>query len=186
MAKLKFEMKERVGKGSRTIWYLKYRISEALEITLTKWHNNYPTHNQLAKFVKGIERTQVFWELGKRMWNDSWQENSFWVSGWGRNSKSVEWKQVVAREKTKFEMKILWGKRKVKWAKRREGQNMWTEIHSSIKSSDIIYKLAGQEMNVIKLCRKENIANHEGDHSGFHLSSLSYFPLFFPFWICLW
>ena len=60
MAKLKFEMKERVGKGSHTNWYLKYSISEALEITLTKWYNNYPTHNQLAKFVKGIERTQVF------------------------------------------------------------------------------------------------------------------------------
>ena len=42
----------------------------------------------------------------------------------GRNSKSVEWKQVVAREKTKIEMKILHGKRKVKWAKRREGQNL--------------------------------------------------------------
>ena len=37
---------------------------------------------------------------------------------------SVEWKQVVAREKTKFEKIILQGKREVKWAKRREGQNM--------------------------------------------------------------
>ena len=40
-----------------------------------------------------------------------------------RNSKNVEWKQVVAREKTKLEMKIMGGKRKVKWAKRREGQH---------------------------------------------------------------
>ena len=72
------------------------------------------------------------------MWNDPWQETSFWVSEQGINSKSVEWKQVVAREKTKFEMKILWGKRKVKWAKRKEGQNMWIEIHYSIKSSDLM------------------------------------------------
>ena len=35
-------------------------------------------------------------------------------------------------------------------------------------------------MNVIKLCRKENIANHE-DSSVFHLSSLLYLPLFFFF-----
>ena len=35
-------------------------------------------------------------------------------------------------------------------------------------------------MNVIKLCRKENIANHE-DHSGFHISSLLYLPLNFFF-----
>ena len=41
-------------------------------------------------------------------------------------------------------------------------------------------------MNVIKLCRKENIANHEEDHSGFHLGSLLYLPLFFSFCICLW
>ena len=46
------------------------------------------------------------------------------VSRWGRNSKSVEWKQVVVREKTKFEVRILEGNRKVRWAKRREGQNM--------------------------------------------------------------
>ena len=72
------------------------------------------------------------------MWGDPWQENWFWVSGQRRNSKSVEWKQVVAREKIKFEMKITWGKRKVKWAKRKEGQNMWIEIHYSIKSSDLM------------------------------------------------
>ena len=41
----------------------------------------------------------------------------------GRNSKSEEWKQVVAREKTKFKIKIIRGK-KVKWSKRKEGQNM--------------------------------------------------------------
>ena len=51
----------------------------------------------------------------------------------------MEWKQVVAREKTKFEMRILQGKRKVRWAKRREGQNIWIEIHYSIKSSDLLY-----------------------------------------------
>ena len=37
----------------------------------------------------------------------------------------------------------------------------------------------GQEMNVKKLRRKENITNHVEDHSGFHLGSLSYLPLFF-------
>ena len=42
-----------------------------------------------------------------------------------------------------------------------------------------MYKLAGQEMKVKKLCKKENIANHEEDHSGFHLSSLLYLPPFF-------
>ena len=34
------------------------------------------------------------------------------VSGWERNYKSAEWKQVVAREKTKFEMKIMREKKK--------------------------------------------------------------------------
>ena len=38
--------------------------------------------------------------------------------GWGTNSKSVEWKQVVAREKTKFKMKIMRRKKKVKLSKR--------------------------------------------------------------------
>ena len=46
---------------------------------------------------------------------------------------SVEWKQVITREKTEFEMRILQGKRKVRWDKRREGQNMLIEIHYSIK-----------------------------------------------------
>ena len=47
-----------------------------------------------------------------------------------------------------------------------------------------MYQLAGQEMNVKKLCRRENITNHEEDHSGFHLGSLLYLSLFFSFWIC--
>ena len=43
------------------------------------------------------------------------------LRGWrGRNSKSVEWKQVIARAKIKFKIR---GK-KVKWSKRREDQNM--------------------------------------------------------------
>ena len=37
-----------------------------------------------------------------------------------RNSKNVEWKQVVAREKAKFKMKII-GKKKVNWV--REGRS---------------------------------------------------------------
>ena len=35
-----------------------------------------------------------------------------------------------------------------------------------------MYKLDGQEMNVKKLCRKENIANHGEHHSEFHLGNL--------------
>ena len=42
----------------------------------------------------------------------------------GQNSKSAEWNVVVAREKTKFKMKIMRGKKKLKWGKRREEQNM--------------------------------------------------------------
>ena len=48
-----------------------------------------------------------------------------------------------------------------------------------------MYNLAGQEMNVKKLCRKENIANHEEDHSGFRIGSLLYLPLFFFFFLDL-
>ena len=72
------------------------------------------------------------------MWDDHWKETWFWEAGWGRNSKSSAWKWVVARVKTKFKMKIMRGKRKVKWNKRREGQSMWIEINYSIKSSDLI------------------------------------------------
>ena len=42
-----------------------------------------------------------------------------------------------------------------------------------------MYKLEGQEMNVKKLCRKENIRNHEEDHSGIHLGRIYYLPLIF-------
>ena len=56
------------------------------------------------------------------MWNDPWQENWFCVSGSRRNIKSAEWKEVVAWEKTKFEMKMQ-GKKKVKSAME-GGQNM--------------------------------------------------------------
>ena len=76
--------------------------------------------------------------VGKRMWDDYWQENWFWEAWRGRNIKSDEWKQIVAREKTKFKMKIIRGKKKVKWDKRREKQNMWIEINYNIKSSDLI------------------------------------------------
>ena len=50
----------------------------------------------------------------------------------------MEWKQVLAREKIKFQMKIGRGKRKVKWSKRREVQNMRFEINYNIKTSDLI------------------------------------------------
>ena len=55
----------------------------------------------------------------------------------GENGKSVEWKQVIAREKTKFKMKIRRGKKKLKWSKRREEQKMRFEINYNIKSSDL-------------------------------------------------
>ena len=44
------------------------------------------------------------------------------MPGQGRNSESVEWEQVVARETTKCEVKILLGQRKAKWTKRWEAQ----------------------------------------------------------------
>ena len=48
----------------------------------------------------------------------------------------MEWKQVIIREKTIFEMKII-RRKKVKWGKRREEQNMRFEINCDIKSSDL-------------------------------------------------
>ena len=89
----------------------------------------------------------------------------------GRNSKSVECKLGIARKKTKFKIKIRRGK-KVKEGKRREEQNMRFEINYIIKSSDNMHKLQGQKINVKKLCRREKITNHEGDHSGIHFSSI--------------
>ena len=73
--------------------------------------------------------------VGKKMWDDYWQENWFWEAGWERNSNSVRWKQVVAREKTKFKTKIR-GKKKMKWDKGREEQNREFEINCNTKSSD--------------------------------------------------
>ena len=35
-----------------------------------------------------------------------------------------------------------------------------------------MHRLEGQEMNVKKLCRKENITNHGEDHGGFCLGSI--------------
>ena len=40
-----------------------------------------------------------------------------------------------------------------------------------------MHKLGKQGMNIKKLCRGENNANHEEDHSGIHLTV-------FSFWIC--
>ena len=54
----------------------------------------------------------------------------------GRNSKSVK---VLAREKRKFKMKMIRGKKKVKQDKRREEQNMRSEVNYNIKSSDLIF-----------------------------------------------
>ena len=36
-------------------------------------------------------------------------------------------------------MKIIRGKKKIKWGKRRKEQNMTIEINYNIKSSDLIY-----------------------------------------------
>ena len=44
---------------------MKYRINEAIEIKVKKQCNNYPSHNQLAKTVKGEEGTRVFKSRGK-------------------------------------------------------------------------------------------------------------------------
>ena len=49
---------------------------------------------------------------------------------------------------------------------------MKIEINYNIKSSDNIYKLEGQEMNIKKLCRKEYIENHGENHGGFCLGSI--------------
>ena len=35
-----------------------------------------------------------------------------------------------------------------------------------------MHKLDGQEMNVKKLCKKQNITNHADDHSGLGASSI--------------
>ena len=42
-----------------------------------------------------------------------------------------------------------------------------------------MHKLDGQEMNVKKLCRRENNAIHEEDSGGIHLSRISFLPLSF-------
>ena len=70
------------------------------------------------------------------MWDDHWQENWFWEAGWGRNTKSAEWKQDVGRKKTEFKTKIIRGKT-VKYGKRREEQNIWLKVKYNIKSSDL-------------------------------------------------
>ena len=69
-----------------------------------------------------------FWRVGKRMWDDHWQETWFYEAVWGRNSKSTEWKQVVAREKTKFKMKIMRRKKKVKLSKRGTKYLNWNKL----------------------------------------------------------
>ena len=87
----------------------------------------------------------------KRIWHDHWYENLFWDTGWERNIISIEWRQVVEREKIKFKITIR-GKKKVKWGNRQVEQNMIIEINYNIKSSDLIYmhNLEGQERNVKK------------------------------------
>ena len=59
--------------------------------------------------------------------------------GWvRRNSKNAEQKQVVAREKIEFKTKIISGRKKVKWSRRREEQNMGFEINYNIKAGNIL------------------------------------------------
>ena len=72
------------------------------------------------------------------MWDHHWQEKWFCEAGWGKNNKSVEWKQIAAREKSKFKMKIMRGTKKLNWGKKMDGQNMWIQINYSIKSGDLI------------------------------------------------
>ena len=64
------------------------------------------------------------------------KKNAFEGLDGGEIVKSVEWKQDIAREKTKFIMKIR-GK-KVKWCKIKEEQNMRFEIYYNTKSIDLI------------------------------------------------
>ena len=45
---------------------------------------------------------------------------------------------IAAIEKTKFKAKIIRGKKKVKWGKRKEEQNMIIDINCNIKSSDLM------------------------------------------------
>ena len=175
-------MKKWVREGTSKIWYLKYRISEPVERKLEKNATTATYPQPSSKDCYQWRENMDILRAGKRMWNDPWQENWFCVSGQGRNNKNMKWKEVVAREKTKFEVKIVWGKRKVKWGtKRREGQNMWIEIHYCLKSSDWLYTNLLDKKSVKKLCSKEIVTHHEEDHSGFCLGRLLYLPLFFFF-----
>ena len=103
-------MRKGVGEGNSKIWDLKYKISEDLEIKLKKCNNNFPIHNQRETIAKDGDRTWVF-KSGKMNVRWPFTRKLVCVSWRGKNSKSVEWKQVVAREKTKFKMKIMRGKK---------------------------------------------------------------------------
>ena len=76
----------------------------------------------------------------------------------GRNSESAEWKQAIARKKTKFKMKIKRGNKKEKLDKRKEEQNMRFEINYNIKSSDLIYTNLEDKKSMLKSYAGEKIS----------------------------
>ena len=137
-----------------------------------------------------METEHGYLRVEKWMWDDHLQENWFCVSWWRICSKSAEWKEVVAGEKIKFEMKIMQGTRKVKWSKRREEQNMWNEIHYSIKSSDLICTNLLDKKWMLKSYAGKKISQiREKTIVDFILvaSCIYHFFFFFlNFWICLW
>ena len=96
-------------------------------------------------------------KVGNRRWDDHWQENWFWEAGGGRDIKSTERNQVVARMKTTFKMKIR-GKRKMIWSKRREGQNTRFKLKYNIKSSDLICTILKDKKWMLKTYAGEKIS----------------------------
>ena len=92
MAKLKIWDKKRVGEGTGKIWYLKYKISEALETKLKKMQQWLP-YPQLTR--KDCERWRenkgILRVGGKRMWDDHWRENWFYVSECGGGEMVKVW-----------------------------------------------------------------------------------------------
>ena len=69
----------------------------------------------------------------------------------------MEWKHIIAREKIKFKKKIRRGKKKVKWSKRREDQNMRFEINYNIKTSDLICTNLKDKKRILKSYAGEKI-----------------------------
>ena len=76
---------------------------------MKNYNKHHPIHNQGAKTDKGRKRSQT---KECEMTND--KRIGFERLEEGRSSKNAEWKQVVAREKTKFKTNIRRGKKEGK------------------------------------------------------------------------